>query len=171
VKTVTSTTTIYDASRSLRFNPVALLFTLVMGLLLSIWYPQGIADAIRADIRYFAAAYHSSPVMAVTFAVIKLIAYPSFGVLFATMIYASVRSLWINRIVDGPLEKVSASSARNKTLLSLRVGGRTLTLHDAGDLKAELDRHTVLGDELRFTVGAFGCAAKVEKFAGKPTSC
>jgi hypothetical protein len=106
-------------------------------------------------------------VLAVTFAVLKLVAYPSFGVLFATMIYASVRSLWVNRIVDGPLEKISASSARNKTLLSLQVGGRTLTLHDAGDLKAELDRHTLLGDELRFTVGAFGCAAKVEKLARK----
>lgn len=143
------------------------LFNLVIGLLLSIWYLQGIADAVRADIRYFPAAYHSSPVLAVTFAVLKLVAYPSFGVLFATMIYAPIRSLWINRIVDGPLEKVSASSARNKTLLSLPVGGRTLTLHDAGALKAELDGHIVLGDELRFTVGAFGCAAKVEKLAPK----
>jgi hypothetical protein len=167
VKTEISTTTIYDARRSLRFNPVGLLFNLGMGLLLSIWYLQGIADAIRADIRYFPAAYHSSPVLAVTFALLKLVAYPSFGVMFATMIYASVRSLWINRIVDGALEKVSASSAGNKILLSLQVGGRTLTLHDAGDLKAELDRNTVLGDELRFTVGAFGCAAKVEKLARK----
>jgi hypothetical protein len=44
-----------------------LLFSLVMGLLLSIWYLRGIADAIKADIRYFSAAYHSSPVLAVTF--------------------------------------------------------------------------------------------------------
>jgi hypothetical protein len=162
-----STTTIYDAGRSLRFNPVALLFSLVMGLLLSIWYLRGIADAIKADIRYFPAAYHSSPVLAVTFAVLKLVAYPSIAALFAMMMYAPVRSLWLTRIVDGPLENVSVSSVRNRTLLSLQVGGRTITLHDAGDLKAELDRHTMLGDQLRFTVGAFGCAAKVEKLGRK----
>jgi len=167
VKTEIPTTVIYDARRSLRFNPVALLFSLVLGLLLSTWYLRGIADAIRADVRYFPAAYQSSPVLAVTFGVLKLVAYPLFGLLFAAMIYAPVRNLWLNRIVDGPLEKVSASSAGNEIRLSLQVGGRTLTLRDAFGLKAELDRHVVLGDEIRFTVGAFGCPAKVEMLARK----
>lgn len=168
MRTEISTTTIYDARRSLRFNPIAQLFNLVLGLLLSIWYVRGIADAIRADIRYFPAAYHSSPVLTVTFAVLKLVAYPSSAALFAIMIYASVRNLWLKRIVDGPLGKVSASSVRNRTLLSLQVGGRTMILRDSGELKAELDRHTVLGDELRFTLGAFGGATKVEKLGQKP---
>jgi hypothetical protein len=56
---------------------------------------------------------------------------------------------------------------RNDSTSPLQVGGRTLTLHDDGDLKAELDRHTVLGNELRVTVGAFGWVAKVEKLARK----
>jgi len=163
VKAETTTTTIYDAGRSLQFNPVGGLYVFVMGLLLSIWYLRGIGDAIKADIHYFPAAYHSSPFLTVTFAVLKLVAYPSFALLFAIMIYAPVRNLLLPRVVDGPLEKVSARSARNEVLLFLQVGGQAVTLHQAGELKAELDRCTVLGDELRFTIGAFGCAAKVER--------
>jgi len=169
LKTETITTTIYDARRSLQFNPVGGILSLVMGLLLSIWYLRGIGDAIKADIHYFPAAYHSSPFLTITFAVLKLFAYPSFGGLFAIMIYAPVRNLLLPHVVDGPLEKVSASSARNEVLLSLQVGGQAVTLHRAGELKAELDRCTVLGDELRFTIGAFGCAAKVEKLVGETT--
>lgn len=159
-------TTIYDGSKNSRFNPLAGVFTFALGTGLLGWYLTGIGGAVAADIRNFPASFQSLPMLTVAFALLKLVAYLSFGTLFALMVYVPLRNLWFRRVVSGELESVPTRIAKKRSVvLSIKVGQRIIRVIDRADLSSNLNERAAVGDQLRFTIGAFNRVLKVEKLS------
>ncbi|MFI5058929.1 MAG: hypothetical protein ACHQLQ_12150 [Candidatus Acidiferrales bacterium] len=157
-------TTLYDASSDRQFNPFAGVFTLTLGIALLAWYLHGIVEAVEGDIHNFPAAFHESPVLTLIFVVLKPIGYVSFGALFILMIYGPMRNLFLKRVVSGKLRSMSVEAkGKGKLLLSVEIGAHHLVLPDRGGLGDVICDEALLGQELRFTLGAFNRVHKVEK--------
>jgi hypothetical protein len=157
-------TTLYDASSDSHFNPFAGILTLSLGIALLVWYLWGIVGAVQGDIHAFTAAFHESRMLTSIFLVLKPVAYLLFGGLFMLMIYVPMRNLFFKRVVSGNLRSMSAQTKKkNKRVLSVEIGLCTLVLPDRGDLSEILCDDQLLGQELRFTLGAFNRVYKLEK--------
>jgi len=155
--------TIYDVSEQPRFRPSAGILTFALGLGMLIWYGWHIRGAVASDIRNFPASYRSFPLVTIAFAVFKMVAYVSFGVLFALMVYVPVRNLWLGRVVTGVPHSVSSVTKGRRVLLSIQVNGGIITLRGAGGLEPLLQDSVTCGDRLRLTIGAFDSLLKIEK--------
>ena len=157
-------TTLYDGSSDSQFNPSTGIFTLALGIAISVWYLRGIVGAIKGDTHNFIAAFHESPILTLIFLVLKPVAYVLFGALFLLMIYGPMRNLFFKRVVSGNLRSVSMQEKKkNKLALSVEIGPCTLALADRRGLTEILCDDQLLGQELRLTLGAFNRVYKLEK--------
>jgi len=159
-------TIIYDAASDVRFQPLPGLFTLLLGLALSVWYVRDIGITISGDVRTFPAAFVEAPVATIVFSVVKMCAYIFFPILFALMVYMPVRNLFFRRVVTGSLfdvQTIDVGGRKRKLLLG--VGRHKLVVSDQGDLEAVISRARSLKQELRFTLGAFNRVLRVETIA------
>jgi hypothetical protein len=158
-------TCIYDwRNDRRRAHPYTWFLILILGIIFLVEFFGGIGETVQKDIHNFPPLWHSTPLLALVLAALKLSAYLLGISIIALMIFVPCRNFFFPRIILGQMETTTTVfDDKGKSRLLVKMEHRDFHVSNLVDVKSIVENSALEGQNLRFTLGAFNRVLKIDK--------
>lgn len=147
-----------------RLHPYAGFLFLGLGLFLLVKFLNELGTDVQNDVSNFQSMWKSSPILALSLALVVLCAYV-FGIcLIGLMIYIPCRNFFFPRVVQGQFQTIlTIIDDKGKSKLLIKMEHRDFQVSNIRNLPSIMLSGSLEGQNLRFTLGAFSRVIKIDK--------